>query len=111
MVIVEAKARGIPVLASNHPGCVEAMLGVDYVLPVNPIKEYRTNPDGSWLNDLPVGIVPEQNLAPWEHALERLLTDEQTYTTVSSRSREVTQSHLSAVHTNGFEPIERFVLD
>ena len=32
LVVVEAMLRGIPVLASNVGGLVEAKLGVDYIL-------------------------------------------------------------------------------
>ena len=37
-IILEAMARAIPVLASNVGGMAEAMLGMDYLLPVNPVE-------------------------------------------------------------------------
>ena len=43
-MILEAMSRGIPVMASDVGGLAEAMLGMDYLLPVNPVPRYR--PDG-----------------------------------------------------------------
>ena len=44
-IILEAMARGIPVMASATGGLAEAMLGMDYLLPVNPVVRYRSQVD------------------------------------------------------------------
>src|ERR1043166_5467207 len=44
-IILEAMVRGIPVLASNVGGLAEAMLGMDYLLPVNPVTRYHASMD------------------------------------------------------------------
>ena len=49
-LILEAMARAIPVLASNVGGMAEAVLGMDYVLPVNPVAllpSRRGRPDAA----------------------------------------------------------------
>jgi glycosyltransferase involved in cell wall biosynthesis len=41
IVVIEAHLRGIPVISSNAGALPEAMLGLDYIVPVNPIKGER----------------------------------------------------------------------
>ncbi len=66
-IVVEAMLRGIPVLASNVGGLPEAKLGVDYLLPVEPIARYQTHRDDQML---PVPFVPEQDIRPWLDRVE-----------------------------------------
>jgi glycosyltransferase involved in cell wall biosynthesis len=80
---VEAMLRGIPVLASSIAGLVEAKLGVPGSLPVQPISGYTTD----IRQDRPIPTIPEQDLAPWTAALDRLLGDEAHYGANSAASR------------------------
>ena len=84
-IVIEAMLRGIPVIAANIGGLEEAKLGVDYLLPICPIKKYLCEFDECML---PVPVVPEQDLTPWKHALDKLLSDRAHYLELSNASRE-----------------------
>ena len=85
-MITEAMLRGIPVLTSDVGGNSEAMLGSDYLLPVNAIDEFT---DGLDSRLLPIAAIPRQNVEPWINALWELLSQRELYERVSTRSRSV----------------------
>ncbi len=47
-IVVEAKLRGVPVMAADVGGIPEAKLGVPYLLPVNRIERYRPDWMSRW---------------------------------------------------------------
>jgi len=91
-VVVEAMLRGIPVMASDLGGLPEAKSGVDYLCPVTEISEYEDRVDE---RNVQIPIVPEQDIAPWQEALERLVTDPDHYRELSRRSREAAARFVS----------------
>ena len=104
MAVVDAMLRGIPVLASNYGGLMEAKLGTDYLLPVNPIESFADQFDE---NRLPLPLVPEQDVAPWQEALDGLLSDRALYKKQARAAREAATAFVSGLSV---EPLEDLLM-
>ena len=100
MAVVDAMLRGIPVLASNYGGSVEAKLGTDYLLPVHPIERFEDYLDE---NMLPVPVVPEQDIGPWQSALSRLLSDRALHERQSAAAHDAALRFVSRLGVESFE--------
>lgn len=93
LVAVEAMLHGIPVLAADHAGLREAMLGQPGLLPIRPaIRDSRS--DGDW-------HVPAQDLGPWLNALSDLLEDQELYRARAAAARAAASEWTAAA---GIEP-------
>ena len=106
-VILEAMSRGIPVMASDVGGLAEAKLGIDYLLPVNPVARYRSMVDELMV---PMAEIPPQDVRPWTTALGRLLTDRAHYERLSAESREAALAYARDLNVVPFEAYLRNVL-
>jgi glycosyltransferase involved in cell wall biosynthesis len=102
MAAVEAMLRGIPVLASRLGGLIEAKLGTDYLLPVQPITSYENQFGENWI---PIPVVPEQEAGSWAEALGKLLSDRSTFEQLSSASRAAALKFVSELSTAPFEEL------
>lgn len=108
-VVVEAMLRGIPVIASNVGGLPEAKLGLDYILPVKPIKQYNT--ENSLMGSVATPVVPEQDLEPWIQALSSLVHDREHYEVLSRNSYEKALSFHSSLNFESFEDHFQKIID
>jgi len=99
-MILEAMSRGIPVMASDVGGLAEAMLGMDYLLPVNPVARYRPTVDELMV---PAVDIPPQDVGPWAAVLERLLTDRAHYQQLAAESRRVALEYARHLNAAPFE--------
>jgi glycosyltransferase involved in cell wall biosynthesis len=106
-VPLEALARGIPVLASNVGGMDEAMLGMDYLLPVKPVERYRPASDRSMV---PAVEVPPQDVGPWAEVLTRLLGDRELHARISAQARARADEYVRSVSVAPFEAYLQEVL-
>lgn len=96
---VETMLRGIPVIASNAGGLPEAKLGVDYVLPVNPVEQFVESA-GGWP---PEPIVPAQDVTPWRETIEHLLSDQGSYRRVAEASQTASLAYIRHITVEPFE--------
>lgn len=101
-IVVEAMLRGVPVIASNVGGIREAKLGVDYLLPVRPIERYRSQLDEQMV---PLADLPPQDVAPWQAALQRLVSDRAHYDELSRASRQAALAEAAALSVEPFEDL------
>jgi glycosyltransferase involved in cell wall biosynthesis len=101
VTVIEAQLRGVPVIASRVGGLPETKFGTQYVLPVNPIKEWEVQfrPDGISLEPR----IPKQDSAPWISALEILLRDREEYYFISRKSRARTCEFVKKIRIETFE--------
>jgi surfactin synthase thioesterase subunit/glycosyltransferase involved in cell wall biosynthesis len=106
-IVVEAMLRGVPVIASNIGGIPEAKLGVDYLLPVRPIETYQAQLDEQMV---PLADLPAQDVAPWQAALERLLSDRKHYEDLSRVSRQAALAEAASQSVEPFEALLHQVL-
>lgn len=100
LIAMEAMLRGLPVLASNSGGLVDAKRGTGYVVEANPIREWLREFDET---HMPVAVVPEQEIEPWAAQLRVLLDDKAEYWREARASREAALEFVSRLDAGEFE--------
>ncbi|MGA2117211.1 MAG: thioesterase domain-containing protein [Bryobacteraceae bacterium] len=101
-MVLEAMARGVPVMASAVGGLEEAKLGVPYLLPVTPIEKYAAELDDRMV---PVAQVPPQDIAPWRKTLRRLLSDRAHWSRIARESRAAALAYAGSISVGPFEKL------
>jgi glycosyltransferase involved in cell wall biosynthesis len=99
---MEAMLRGLPVIASDSGGLMEAKQGTGFVIPVNPMEQYEAVFDE---NHMPRPIAVEQDIAPWVQAVDTLLTNQSAYEAEAARSREAGLRFVRKLDAGDFEKL------
>jgi surfactin synthase thioesterase subunit/glycosyltransferase involved in cell wall biosynthesis len=101
-VVVEAMAKGVPVIASDIGGIPEAKMGVEPLVPVRAVSAYRPALDSKMV---PVAEVPEQEIGPWHEALSMLTADRESWEENARRSFEAARDYLNGLNAGAFEKL------
>ncbi len=99
LIAMEAMLRGLPVVASDAGGLVEAKQGTGYVIPVRAIERFGSTFDET---HMPKPIEPPQDFQPWEEALRDLLTNRSAYEKEAARSRAAAEPFVSSLRAADF---------
>ncbi len=83
LIAMEAMLRGLPVIASNSGGLVEAKSGTGFVIPIRPIERFEPVFDET---HMPKPIDVPQDIEPWAEALRN---SAYRSTNLRNRSRQI----------------------
>ena len=100
LIAMEAMLRGLPVIASDSGGLVEAKRGTGFVVPVRPVVRYLPEFDET---HMPCPVIPEQEIKPWAAAVGSITGDQTVYEAEAVRSREVALEFVSRLDVADFE--------
>lgn len=95
IVVSEAQLRGIPVIASNAGGLVEAKIDLPYCIPVKEVTGERDT-NGYY-------VVQDQDIAPWAEALEKIMTDRAAYQDLQTLTVTKAREWLQGMDTRAHE--------
>lgn len=104
LIAMESMLRGLPVIASDSGGLMEAKKGTGYIIPVKPVERFEPVFDEA---HMPTPVETPQDIEPWEHALRELLEDRNAYLQEAERSRQAAIAFVSKLDVAEFE---RFLL-
>jgi glycosyltransferase involved in cell wall biosynthesis len=98
--VMEAMLRGIPAIASDSGGLVEAKLGTRFLVPVPSIERYEPVFDE---HGMPKPVLPAIDSAPWAEALAQLLADPTEYEREAQLSRTAALKFVGSIRPGQME--------
>jgi glycosyltransferase involved in cell wall biosynthesis len=104
LIVMESMLRGIPVVASDSGGLVEAKHGTGYVIPVHTIERYEPVFDE---HAMPRPVIRQNDASPWVNALRGLLGDRAAYRRESQASRAAAAGFVATLDAAA---LERYLL-
>jgi glycosyltransferase involved in cell wall biosynthesis len=99
LIAMEAMLRGLPVIASDSGGLVEAKRGTGFVIAVQPVTRYLTEFDET---HMPRPVIPQQDMAPWVAAIESITSNREVYESEAERSRAVALEFVAKLDVADF---------
>jgi hypothetical protein len=100
LVAMEAMLHGIPVIASDSGGLVEAKTGTGFVVPAPRVERYEPVYDE---RAMPRPVTGAIDLEPWAAALHTLLSDREAYARESAASRRAAAAFVGALPPRAME--------
>ena len=100
LIAMEAMLRGLPVIASDSGGLVEAKQNSGYLIPVRPVERYLPEFDEM---HMPKPVVPEQDIDPWAAALHQLSSASDAWKRESEASRAAALAFVNQLNAASFE--------
>jgi glycosyltransferase involved in cell wall biosynthesis len=100
--VMEAMLHGIPVIASDAGGLVEAKSGTGFVVPVRAIERYQPVFDE---RAMPLPVIEPSDITPWADAVRTLLSDRAVYDSESARSRKAALEFVSGLTAGKLEAL------
>ncbi|HTQ58217.1 MAG TPA: glycosyltransferase family 4 protein [Bryobacteraceae bacterium] len=92
LTVMEGMLHGIPVIASDSGGLVEAKMGTPFVVPAPPVECYEPVFDEHALPKPAIGPI---DIQPWADALQALLRDRPLFERISAASRAAALEFVS----------------
>jgi hypothetical protein len=94
--------HGIPVVASDAGGLVEAKSGTRFVVPVRAIERYLPEFDE---RAMPLPEIQPAAVEPWADAVRSLLSDRALYEEESAQSRKVALEFVRSLRAGKLEEL------
>lgn len=102
LIVTEAMLRGIPVVASDSGGLVEAKMGTRFLIPTPRLARYKPVYDE---RNLPRPVLPHVDVEPWAAALHALTTDRALYESESRAAREAALRFVTGIDRDALEKL------
>ncbi len=102
LIVMEAQLRGVPVIASDAGGLVEAKAGTGFVIPTPRVERYEPVFDE---RGMPAPVVPACDVRPWEEALRKLLSSREVYEAEAEASQRAALRFVSGLRAERLEEL------